>query len=53
MIFGDYPMNFRITCKKYCINFRENSWDFWNQLSEVLQVFWWNFGEIAKNFEEI
>ncbi len=44
MIFGDFPINFRITCGKYWTNFKENSRDFWNQLVEVLELFWWNFG---------
>ncbi len=39
--------------EKYCINFKENSWDFWNQLVEVLKVFW-NFGKITRrNLREI
>ncbi len=30
MILGDFPINFGITCGKYCINFKENYWDVWN-----------------------
>ncbi len=50
MIFGDFTINFRITCGKYCTNFKENSWDFSNQLVEVLVIIWWNFGKIARKF---
>ncbi len=30
--------------------FKENSGGFWNQLVGVLQVFWLNFGKIARKF---
>ncbi len=31
-------------------NLVQNSWDFWYQLLKVLDVFWWNFGKIARKF---
>ncbi len=48
MIFDDSPINLRITCGKYCINFKENSWDVWN-----LGYFDEIFGKLRKNYEEI
>ncbi len=48
--FGDFLINFQITYGKYCINFKENSCDVWNQLVEVFEVFRWNFGRTARNF---
>ncbi len=50
MIFGDFPRSFGIICGKYCKNFKQNFWDFWNQLVKVLEVFCWNFEKIARKF---
>ncbi len=47
MIFGDFQINFRITCGKYWINFKENSWDFMNQVVEVFEALRWNVGKFA------
>ncbi len=35
---------------KFNKSFKENSWEFWIQLVEVLEVFRWNFGKIARKF---
>ncbi len=45
-----YSINLGITCWKYYLNFQENSWDIWNQLVEVLVVFWWNFEKTSRKF---
>ncbi len=52
MIFANSPINFRITRGKYCVFFKENSWDFWNQLIEVLKVDE-ILEKLQKNVEEI
>ncbi len=51
MIFGDYPINFGITCGNCCINLKKkNSWDFWNQPVDagILMKFWRNCKKILK-----
>ncbi len=47
MSFGDFPI---IICGKYRIHFKENSYNFGNQLVQVLEVFWWNFVKVAIKF---
>ncbi len=53
MIFGDFPTDLRKTCGKYCVNSKEISWNFRNQL--VLDVFLMKFRktseEILKKFK--
>ncbi len=47
---GDFSINFRITCRKYCLNVYKNSWDLKNEFVEVLEIFWW--WKLQENFEE-
>ncbi len=49
IIYSDFSINFKITYGKDCIHFQENSWNFWNQLLEVLQKILKKF---KKNWEE-
>ncbi len=51
MIFGDFPINFKIIRGKYFLDFKENLKNFWNRLLEVLEILWWNFGKIARKFK--
>ncbi len=50
MISRGFPINFRITCGECGVNLKKFFWDFWNQLEDILEVFWWNFGKIAIKF---
>ncbi len=52
-IFSDFLINFRITNGKYCINFKQTSRDFRNQLVGVLRNCYKILEKLRENFEEI
>ncbi len=52
LISGYVSINFRTTFGKHCINFKENSLAFWNQLLEVLEELQWSFWKIARKFRK-
>ncbi len=49
MIFEDFPINFKITSRKYCINFKENS----GIKSYKLKYFDEILGKLQENSEKI
>ncbi len=39
IILDDFPINFRITCREYNINFKEKSLRFLESIAEIFKVF--------------